>query len=323
MRPLKTPKTVGATLMAVATVLSVAACEPAGGGAGSYPNRPVEIVINYPAGGSTDTVGRTLVDVINKKDLLPERVQLVNRDGGAGTTGITEVVRSNPDGYTVGFTTSGAVTVQPLVSEAPFKPADIDLVQQVALNNVIVAVPSDSPYKSIEDLVAAAEKDPSKVNVGEGPASYEFALSALEQEAGIKTNRIDFEGDAPMAKSLLGGDIDAAVIGAGGVLSQIKSGDVRALSVLSDKRSPFLPEVPTTKESNLDVAANVYFWLYGPLDLPADIRKVIGKAFKRAAETSAFESQTEKLGVEVSIAPSEKAEATAEGIRDSAKDVVK
>lgn len=310
-------------VMSMASVL--VACSSSmstGGGAQNYPQRPVQVTVNYPAGGSTDTVGRAIVKSVNSSDTIQERLQVVNREGGGGTVGVNEVVTANPNGYQLGFTTSGAVTIQFSLSDPPFRPDDINMLKQVAVNRTAVVVQADSGIQSLPELLADAKERTGEVGMGEGPPSYHFATSKLEDHTGAKFNRVDFGGDAPLSKALLGGEVEAITIGTGAVLPYVKADKMRVLAVLGEERSQLLPDVPTAKEEGVDVTSSVYFWLYGPTGLPEHVTDTVTEAFDQAAKSESFRSAAKETGVEVSIGSGKTSEETAKRIREEAQKVL-
>lgn len=283
--------------------LAIAACGAPNSGADSdaYPTRPVDVIVPYPAGGTADVLARAVVDRVNASGDLEHELQVVNRAGGGGVVGTSEILNAKPDGYTVGIGPEGAITLQPAVQEVPYKPLDMTPIMQIANPPVMLAVPADSPYKTIENFVAAAEKDPGTVELGQGPRTYTMTTSLLEEASnGAEFKRADFDGDAPLIAAILGGNVDAAWMQSG--IPQHKAGKLRFLAVTSTKRTEFLPDVPTLKESGYDVVNGASYFAFGPNGIPSGVVDKLAAAFEKALASPEFNKIADGVGLPISPA---------------------
>lgn len=295
------------TALVVCTVLLVGGLASACGvseeeSADTYPSRPVEVIVPFPAGGGGDAIARGLVDAVNASGSLDEDVQVVNRDGGGGVVGTAEVLGAEPDGYTLEFAAEGPITLQPAIGEVPYEPLDMTPIAQVSRGSVVIAVPGDSPFRTIDDLLRAAKRQPGRIGMGEGPAAYAVAAAQLEKKAGVRFKRVDFEGDAASTTALLGGNVDATMTQPAAILGQVKSGDIRALAVTGSERIPFLPEVPTLVESGVDVVSLGVYGVFGPAGIPGDVARKLSDAFADAMASDEFASVAESVGVTINPA---------------------
>ena len=247
-------------------------------GAQDFPTRPVRIVVAFPPGGPTDFVGRLVADKMTS--ILGQRVYIDNKAGANGTLGGGDIAKSDPDGYSLFLTTSGAVTVSPhMMKKMPFDTfrdfAPIALVTKV--NEVLVVSPKLG-VKSVKELVALANQKPGAVTfastgVGSPPHLTQLLLDAA---AGVKFLHVPYRGAAPALTDLLGGQVQVVALDIPAVISQIRAGTVVPIGIAGDKRDATLPNVPTLAEQgypNTD-AANWYALLAPAKTPPAVIAKL-------------------------------------------------
>ncbi|MDT0275930.1 tripartite tricarboxylate transporter substrate binding protein [Blastococcus goldschmidtiae] len=271
----------------------------------NYPERPVEVVVPYPAGGGSDVLARALVEAVNADGGLGADMQIVNRAGGGGVVGTSEVLSAEADGYTIGFGPEGPITLQPAVQDVPYDPLAMTPLLQVTQSTPVLAVPGDSPYQSLQDFVDAALASPGQVSLGEGPLSYSVPVTLLEEESGATFNRIDYEGDAASLTALLGGNVDATMTQVSAVLPQVETGDVRVLGIVGEEPSEFLPDVPTFQDEGFDVVWDATYFAYGPEGLPEDVQDTLTEAFTSAAESESFREVARTAGLPVDLADAE------------------
>lgn len=247
-----------------------------------YPSRNIEVIIPFAAGGGVDLIGRSVAASLAEQFGQPVVVQ--NRDGAGGTIGFGALASAAPDGYTLGFGPSTPIANAPyLVKGVRYNPDSFDYICQVFENPFSIAVGPNSPYKTAQDLLAAA-KDKSlnfgHAGLGSIPhLSVENFADALK----IKVQHLPFRGDAAMLPVLIKGDLDFGAP----ALSSIRGNDqIRPLVVFSDKRNPNYPNVPTAAE--LGVKTSVppgQNGLYAPKGLPAEVKAALEKACAAAVKS--------------------------------------
>ena len=219
----------------------------------AYPNRPVRIIVPFPAGGVADALPRIVGEKLTAKWGQP--VVIENKVGAAGNIGMGEGARAAPDGYTLVLAPTGNLTVNPtLFPNLPFDTRrDFTPITLLAESpNVLVVNPS-VPAKNFHDFVEYAKANPGKLNFsspGEGSGAH-LAGELLNQEAGIQTVHIPYKGLAPAVNDLVGGQVQYMFAGISTVIQQIKAGKLVALAIASPKRNAQLPDVPTVAESGL------------------------------------------------------------------------
>ena len=282
-------------LLALAALLVGAA--PA---AAQYPNRQVEIVVGYAPGGGADVAARLIAGYASKKWGQP--VNVINMPGASGMSAMLHVLKARPDGHTILLqphaTSSMLFAVQ---SDVPFKMDDPTQIALVTLDPVIYTVKADSPWKTLQDVAAAAKSNPKAFRYGLGGVAgvASFSVSQFLYGAGVpvpETNRVVFTGGAPAMTALAGGHIDFAGQQWSESTALIGGKKVKALAVVHTSRLPGLEDVPTAKEAGypeLDVVG--WQGLVGPPRLPAPIVTRWNELVQEAAKDPAFLEQAAKV----------------------------
>ncbi len=285
--------------IAVVGVLVTAAC---GGQAGqaAYPTRDIQVIVPYPAGSAIDTTSRALAEVINEEGKLGRRVQVVNRAGGAGSVGTTAVLNAKPDGHTVGIVPDGPLTLIPRTEKVSYDPAAITVISEVTTSPILFAVPGDSPYKDIGDLVAAAKARPGTITIAEGPLNYAIPAQKFEQLTGTRFKHVKFDGDQATVTAMLGGNVDVGVMQLAGGMAQMASGKIRGLAIASAEPIGLAPNIPTFTAQQIDLQWEAYNVVIAPKGLPADVERKLGEAFGSAIKSQKFAEAARKLGLVVS-----------------------
>lgn len=288
-------------LSAVLPTLAAAFAFPA---AAQYPDRPVTLLNGYPAGGNVDIVSRQLLEGMKAK--FPKGVVIVYKPGAAGAVAVTELVRSQPDGYTIILTPHSALVIAAQVQELAYKtPDDYEPFANVVSYYPMLAVRTESPHKTLQELVAYAKANPGKVSVGspgEGTSSH-LNLEELMIKAGVKMTHTPFKGWGQSSPALLGGHIDAVVAQPAELKGQVEGKRMRVLAAFQPKRHPVFPDVPTAKEVGYDVANGVWFLLMAPKGTPAPVVSYLQAAAKEAVEDPKFVNAMADKGIDADYRP--------------------
>ena len=259
-------------------------------GAEKYPTKPIQVIVPFTAGGSSDLTARTVEKFWTKYS--PQPMLIVNKPGAGGVLGEEFVVRSKPDGYTLYVGQgSGHDLVMPHLQKMPFDPLkDIAPVARISIHSIVICVSGKSPIKSMKDLIAYANKG-NKITaaVSTAAGSVDLVMRAIAKRANIPITTVPFAGGADSTTALAGGHL---VIGGGHpseVMPHIKAGRFRAIGVALDRRDPTLPNVPTLKEQGIDVAT----WgsvkgVAVPLGTPPEIIEYISSTLKKVCEDAEF-----------------------------------
>ncbi|MSP74665.1 MAG: tripartite tricarboxylate transporter substrate binding protein [Rhodospirillaceae bacterium] len=251
----------------------------------NYPRRAVQLIVAFPAGGSTDVGARILAAAAEKH--LGQTITVVNKAGAGGQLGFTELARAKPDGYTLGFLNlpgMNTIVLDPERKAAFTMDSFIPIVNQV-LDPGLIWVKGDSPYKTLADLIDAAKKEPSKLRAcTTGILSDDhLAILMMQEAAKCEFRIVHFDGGTQQLAGVMGGHVDVAFDNVGSVAKRAQSGELRGLVVTDYERSKFLPNVPTTKELGYPtVISNSTRGVGGPKGIPADLVKVIEAAFVKA-----------------------------------------
>jgi len=270
-----------------------------------YPRRPINLMVAFPAGGSSDIAARIVASIAEKA--LGQPVVVVNKSGAGGQVGWTDLVRRRPDGYNIGFINLPATNTVILDSarQAIFKETDFTLIINQVLDPGVIWVKADSPYKTVKDLIAAAKKSPNTIRAATtGILSDDHLAILMTEEAapGAIFRLVHLEGGAAQFKEIMSGNVDVAFDNVGSIVQRVKSGEVRALAVTDDVRSKFLRDVPTMKELGYPtVISNSARGIAGPKGLPTPIANKLRDVFKKAMEDPEHVKKLEDQGIAIKI----------------------
>jgi tripartite-type tricarboxylate transporter receptor subunit TctC len=250
------------------------ACIALGALAQSYPNRPIRLVVPFPAAGTTDILARAAAQKLT--EALGQAVVVDNRPGAGGNIGSDLVAKSAPDGYTLLMGTVGTHAINPsLYSKMPYDHVKdfVPVVLVAGVPNVLVVNPA-LPVKSVADLIKLAKDKPGTINFASSGSGTSIHLSGelFKTMSGIDMTHVPYKGSSPALTDLIGGQVQVMFDNLPSALPQIKGGKLRAVAVTSLKRAPALPDVPTIDESGLPgFEASSWFGVLAPAGTPAPI----------------------------------------------------
>ena len=240
-------------------------------------DRTTKILVGFPPGGSADVIARLLAEKLRVS--LGQNVLVDNKPGAGGRVALSEVKRAAPDGQTLILSPSGALVIQPwLYSNLGYDPIkDFTAISRVSTFDFAVTAGPGAPQGDIRAVMAWMKANPSKANYatsGAGTVPH-FAGQLLAQATGVPMTHVAYRGGAPAAQDLIGGQVPLMVDTAAETIEHHKAGKVRILAVTGDERNKALPDVPTLKESGINVSADAYFGLYGPASMPpAEVARI-------------------------------------------------
>lgn len=272
-----------------------------------YPERPIEFVIPFDAGGGADIEGRLLAEAMS--DVLGESVVPVNKPGAGGAVAYTYVVNAAPDGYTVMWTSSSILTISNM-GNVPFTYDAMDQVGRVEYQPLVLAVSARSPWNTLESFAAACATAAQPVriaNSGTGSATHLGALS-ITSAIGCEAVHLPI-GTMRRNVTVLSGEADALVAPLTGAIGLAKANRLKLLATLSMVRNAVIPDVPTATELGVDAEFDLFRGLSVPEGTPADIVARLADAMTRAARSEAFMQLAEEVGFTVAPMPSEAFEA--------------
>ena len=268
----------------------------------AWPAKPVTLLVPFPPGGSTDMIARTVQPKLQEK--FGGTFIVENKGGAGGTIGAAQVKRSAPDGYTILVSSLGPFVIGPhLIKGAGYDPTkDFDYITVAVQAPNVLAVPANSPHKSLADVMKFLKANPDKMtfaSAGNGTSDH-LTAELFWQETNTKGVHVPYKGGAPAMSDLLGGQVDATFMNINTGLPNIKAGKLRALAITSTKRSPLLPDVPTMDELGFK-GVTVYSWqaVAAPKGLPADIKAKLHDTIVAALNDPANKPKLLDLGFEI------------------------
>src|SRR6185437_8218903 len=264
--------------IALAAALFVAAAAPAP--AQTWPAKIVHIMVPFGPGSTPDIVARIIADGLKKE--YPDSAFVVeNKPGASGNIGTDAVAKAAPDGGTIGVSIGGPLAINTLLfSKLPYDPKkDITAVTQLITQPSALAVNSDLKVKTVQDLVTLIKANPGKYNfasIGNGSLSH-LAMEAIAIKAGTRLVHLPYPSSPQAVTAIIRNDAQMGCLPAISVVPQAKAGKLKILAVSTAKRSPYLPDVPTLKESGIDVEADAWMGLIAPGGMPKPMVDRINK----------------------------------------------
>jgi tripartite-type tricarboxylate transporter receptor subunit TctC len=287
-------------LMAAAVLLMLAGLN--GAGAQDYPARTVTVIVPFAAGGPADITGRIVADIFSRH--LNQKFVVENVGGAGGTIGALRAARAPADGYTIlsGHlgTNALAPAFYPNLGYDPLK--DFEPIGLSAEYPELLVVRKDFPANNLREFVAYAKANASALNVGHaglGSVSYIGCL-LLNAAIGIKPTMVPFTGTAPVLNAMLAGEIDYECDPVLGTLSQVRAGNVKALAVAAKKRSPMLPDVPTSHEQGLpEFDCAPFYAVFVPSGTPQSVIDKLADALNKGLSEESVQKRLADLGAEI------------------------
>lgn len=285
--------------LAVLAAATTGALLPAS--AQTYPDKPITLIVPNAAGGAADNLARSIADELGKR--LQQVVVVENLGGASGALAAQRVLRANPDGYTLLFGTTSDMVVTPIANRsAGYAAKDFTPIAKVGVTpmTLVARTGLGLGVGSVDQLVALAKQKPNGLSVGTtGAASLQaFATVALQRAAQIDLLAVPYKGGAPLLNDLLGGQLDLGVMTLPGALTQVRSGKLVMLGVLSDKRVAAAADLPTVNESQAIKGVTVEIWaaLAGPPKLPTAVVERLSKAVQELLNDKDFTERRAKQG---------------------------
>jgi len=250
----------------------------------AYPSRPIAMIVPWPAGGSTDRHLRTLADIAGKQ--LGQNIIIENKPGAGGTLGpSTMALTAKPDGYTIAQYPLGMVRY-PHMQKTNWHPIDdFTFIVGVSGYTFGFVVRADSPYKTFQDYIEAARKEPGKIDYGSTGigTSPHLLIEEVAEAAKVKLNHVPFKGNADLMQALIGGHVMAAS-DATGWDKFVDGGQMRLLATFGEQRTKRWPNVPTAKDLGYNVVSTSPYGLVGPKGMDPAVVKTLHDAFKKAMD---------------------------------------
>ncbi|SHJ53139.1 tripartite tricarboxylate transporter substrate binding protein [Paramaledivibacter caminithermalis] len=252
--------------------------------ADKFPEKPIEVIVAYKAGGGTDRGARVLTAAAQKT--IEQPLVIINKPGADGELGFTELVNAKPDGYTIGFINLPTFVSLPLSRNTKYTKDDVEPLMNYVYDAGVLVVKADSQWKTLEEFIDYAKKNPEKITIsnnGTG-ASNHIGAAHLAYEADIKVTHVPFGGSKDMLAALRGDHVNATVAKISEVANLVKNGELRLLASYTEERLVDFPKVPTLKEKGYDIQFGSARALAAPKGVPNEILEKLHNMLKETIE---------------------------------------
>ncbi|WP_278482835.1 Bug family tripartite tricarboxylate transporter substrate binding protein [Achromobacter insolitus] len=291
----------------------------------SWPAQPIRWIVPYPAGGGTDVVARTVASGLEKP--LGQTIVVENRPGAATIIGATAIAQAEANGYMVGTADSGTLAFNPsLYAKLSYDPSKFTYIGGIAKFPLLLAVNVNSPFKTVDDVLQAAKKEPGKLSAASAGAGspHHLALELFKQRTNANVLHVPYKGAAPAVQDLLGGQVDLMFIDLASGLPNVKAGKLRVLAAATPERVAALPDVPTMAEQGVpNFTAYAWQGLVGPAGLPEPVVKKLAADLEATLKSPAVSQKILDMGVIPMPLSSQEFKAYAEQERAAWADVIK
>ncbi|MEJ5990320.1 tripartite tricarboxylate transporter substrate binding protein [Ramlibacter sp. PS3R-8] len=272
----------------------------------AYPSKPIRLVIGFTPGGAADYVARSMSESLSKA--MGQPVVVENRPGNGSSIAADIVAKSPADGYTLLIASPSSISVNPaLIPKLPYMPSDLLPVTKITTSPLVLAVNPNTGFRTVGELIAAAKKDPGKLNcatAGNGSAPH-LGAALFTMLTGTQMTLVPYRGGGPAIQSVMAGDTQLTFGTSPSVLPHAGSGRLRAIAVSTRERSPLVPDLPGMKEAGLP-EYNIEFWygMFLPASTPPAIVKKVYEATVAAMQQPSVKAALAREGTEVSISTS-------------------
>jgi tripartite-type tricarboxylate transporter receptor subunit TctC len=265
-----------------------------------YPDRPVTMIVPFPPGGVADTVARPVAESMGAA--LKQPVVVENKGGAGGAIGMAQVAKAKPDGYTILLALSSLVVLpeaDKVLGRAPaFEVKDLVPIARITADPTVLAVRSDSPWKTYKEFADYAKANPGKLNFGSSGnyGTMHIPMAMLMGAAGVSMTHIPYTGAGPAVLALLGGQVDALATGPATIVQHVQSGKVRVLAHWGEARLSVMPDVPTLKELGAPVDYAQWSGVFVPAGTPEPVIAKLREAARAAANDPKVNDTIGKAG---------------------------
>ena len=272
----------------------------------AYPSKPIRILVGFAPGGAADYVARSMSEAFSKA--MGQTVIIDNKPGAGSSIAADIVAKAAPDGYTMLIGSPSAISVNPALNpKLTYKPSDLMPITKMTTSPLVLAVTPTSPIKSVPDLIAAAKKDPGKLNYsssGNGSAPH-LGAALFGLLTGTEMTHVPYRGGSFAITSVMAGETQLTFGTSPSVLPQASAGKLRTLAVSTRERSPLVPDVPGMREAGLP-DYNLEFWygMFLPAGTPPAVSKAVYDAVRTAMEQPSVKAALAREGTEVSLSSS-------------------
>lgn len=271
----------------------------------NYPSKPIKFVVGYSPGGSNDILARIVAKRLG--DSLGQPVVVENRPSTGAIVGAVVTKQAPADGYTLMIGASGPLVINAATyTSLPYSPQkDFIPISTIATFPLIVSVKSDSPFKSMPDLIKFTKENPQLSNYASSSSTFQLATELLKERTGIQSQHVPYKGSGDSMKSVAGGETTFSMLDPGPASGAINGKLVRGLAVSSDARNPSFPDIPTLKEQGIDLSIQFWIGLFAPTGTPAPIVKLLEREVAKAVQHPETLKSMAQLGLTPASSTSE------------------
>lgn len=281
------------SVLGIAVLLVAAAALSVDAAAQGFPAKAITLIVPFPPGGRTDLTARAVAD--SMKDELRQPVIIVNKPGASGVLGAIEVAGAAPDGYTLGFFSTGFLTTQYTV-QTPTHVKDYELVSLINYDPAAAAASAATGWTTVQQVIAAGKAKPRSVRVGINPGnSAHIFAAAFARAAGLDVIYVPFKGGSERAAAIAGGHIDLDFDIVAPMKSLLDAGKLRVLGVAAEQRVDLYRQIPTFKEQGVDLVIYSWHGVFAPKGTPAAVLTALDASLGKVARSPRFIAQMEKL----------------------------
>ncbi len=266
----------------------------------TYPNKPIRMIVPFPAGGAADLAARTVMQALSQG--LGQPIIIDNRGGADGAIAGNAVISSQPDGYTLLFATTTGLNAAPVMRKTPpYDPIkDFTPISLVGKFGFFLFVHESLPAKNVAEFLAYVRANPGKVNYGSGNGTSILTTAQLASVEKLDMLHVPYKGDAPATADLIAGRVQVMIGTPGSALQHVATGRLRVLAALLPNRSPLAPDVPTATEAGLrGLTISPWAGLFGPAGLPKEVVERIGREMKAVAAKPDIKAALDRIAFEV------------------------
>lgn len=280
------------TSMLVGAAMTVAVSTPV---FAEYPERPIQVIVPYSAGGSTDLSMRLLADSFKRN--VPGATMVVrNQPGGGGSIGVSATVHARPDGYTVGAGAQGPLSLLPHLGGTDYSVDDVEFIGMMSRSLQLMVACKGAPFSDFDSFMSYAKTTAPQIgNSGAGGANH-ISAEAFAEAAGIKVKAVPYQGSSQARTACIGGHIDAMVASPAEALTQAKAGNMTPLFIMEEHRIDLFPNTPTAVEKGIDFTWSSWKGLIAPKGIPADTLKTLRDAFAKTVADPDFQKKMTEMG---------------------------
>ena len=254
------------------------------------PSKPIQFIVPYAPGGGSDVLARSIENVIKTDKLCPQPLMVVNQPGGSGTIGLTTVAQSPGNQHMIMTFISGQVTSPLVAGKGVATFHDLTLICNLAMDEQLIVVKTDSPFKTIEDIIAAAKAKPSTLSIAGTATGQEDQMCnrLFERAAGIKLRYVPFNSGGECLTAVMGGHVDMIWANPSEFVPQWEAKMVRPVVVAKETRMPLLPDVPTFKEKGFNVTFKFFRGIAAPPNIPPETVAFYENMMKKMSDSKGW-----------------------------------